>query len=122
VLTASILDGTQAFACRRDGEDAWACSKIETPPGGRIPGFFDTVEAQLRGRSVRQSDATIDGREARCFSLGAVTTEPGGESVEMCVSLEGIPLRVATQSASIYAQVVDDVIPDGIFVPPAPVG
>ena len=110
-----VLPGRGA-ACTKLGETPWSCEEV---PATELEGTDllggSTLE-QLRRASIGATDSAVDGRAARCF---AITYD--ARTTELCVSPEGVPLRIRSQSSQLLVEELDDVVDDAVFELPAPV-
>ena len=104
-------------SCTRQADGPWTCkSEPGLPIGlGLLPEPF---VAQLPGVSVQARADRIGGREARCFAL----TGPAAPAGDVCLSPDGILLRVQAGSTTMELVELDRAAPpEEIFEPPAPV-
>lgn len=111
----SLPSGT--VSCTRQANSPWTCqSKSGLPIGlGLLPEPFLT---QLPGVSVQARADRIGDREARCFAL----TGPAAPAGDVCLTPDGILLRVQAMSTTIELVELDRAPPpEEIFEPPAPV-
>lgn len=110
----SLAAGT--VGCARAVEGAWSCeSRPGLPLGaGLVPeGFL----VQLGRFTVEARSDRVGGRQARCFALTSPTQAPG----EVCLTPEGILLRVQANSTRIELVDLDLTPPPAeIFELPAP--
>jgi hypothetical protein len=113
--TVGIVDGDDAVACQRNGEDPFTCEEAETPEAVDS-GVVGSIRSQLTGADVQPRDDEIDGREVRCF---AFSTDDG--PAEVCATAEGVVVRLGTDSNSLRLTELDDDVPDDVFTPPAEV-
>lgn len=112
VHTVGIRDGDRNVRCQRRGSAPWACAPIEA--GELAQGdLLAALVGELAGQTVTPRDDTVGGEPARCFAIGA--TDLG----EMCVSAEGIPLRIARGGATIELVHLERAVDDSVFQPPA---
>jgi hypothetical protein len=78
--------------------------------------FSSAFVSQVSRLGVVATDNTIAGEAVRCFAL---TYE--GSASELCLTHDGIPLRVTTGSTHLELMALSRVSPpDSVFVPPAP--
>lgn len=109
----------RSMSCAKQGDDPWQCTPAPEPTGadGDTDLVLGQVQQELVGKDVDVATKTIAGQKGRCFTL----TE-AGESSEVCVTNEGIPLRNARESARLelveLERTVDD---DSVFEPPVSV-
>jgi hypothetical protein len=112
--TAGILDDDQAITCSKQDEAEWVCSETADATETNPDGIFGAVIEQLAGADVTESTETIDGREARCFSF------PTGDGTgSMCLTDEGIPLRLTINETNLVLETLEDDVEDDVFTPPA---
>ena len=110
-----LREGT--FQCQAVGED-WRCEAFRSlaTESGAPAGIVEAAAATLAGAEVVASDETVAGREARCY---AIETAAGAST--MCVTAEGIPVRLTVEGQQLTATVVEDDVDGSVFDLPAEV-
>lgn len=114
VRTASIRDpDDRVVSCvQRDGGD-WNCGPPSQTSGDQD--LFGSVADQLSGADVTVTDAQVAGHDARCFTLTDATA-----TSELCVTDEGIPVRLAAgDEAEMTLDELDRDVDASVFTPPA---
>lgn len=111
--TSSYLSDGVVTLCTKVGEADWTCAETE-PVGTEQDGVIGSVRDQLAGSSVTPRDDEIDGRAVRCFAFSS----PEGEG-DICITPEGVPVRVDVQGDGITLVDLDEDVPDSAFEPPA---
>jgi hypothetical protein len=106
----------ETILCMRQDSNPWSCS----PTGGPTPGatpqpdpLLGEVTAELAGKDVKASDEEVDGRRARCFAISAT-----GESAELCVTNEGVPVAIRTGKSKLELVDLSLEVDDDVFDPP----
>lgn len=97
----------------------WQC--LTPPSAPNDPGgvAFGLAPAALAGKPVSVSDETVADQKARCFKAEVGT----GSVEELCLSKDGIPLRVTSGAAVLELQALELSVDEGAFEPPArPIG
>jgi hypothetical protein len=104
--------------CQRAAEAEWLCqaSRSTATENGEPAGIVEAAAANLAGADVVATDEEVAGRPARCYAI----TGPAGDS-SMCVTDDGVPLRLAVQGQELTATVVDEAVTDSVFELPAEV-
>jgi hypothetical protein len=129
VESTQITDGTKEVACQRASGKSWTCVQSGVDPNHN-PGdvLLGNLDKFLAEAAYVVTDATLDGRPARCFAgtkalpTGAGSAAPAAPP-RICTTPAGIPLLIDTGDGAVTATAVDDVVPATTFVPPAqPVG
>lgn len=113
-LTSGILRDGVSIVCAKQGTADWVCSQNEVDDESVADGIFGQIVDQLGGVEVTATDETIDGREVRCFSYE--TAEGPGS---MCLTGEGIPVRILGGDTELVLTELTDDVPDDAFEPPA---
>lgn len=115
VQTSSfILDGAAFLCSLLPGQD-WVCSEGSEASADAVDGVFGSVQDQLAGSQVSARDGELDGREVRCFVYSGAEASGG----EICVSTEGIPVRIRSEELTIELSELEGEVGDGVFDLPA---
>ncbi len=105
--------------CQRTEADApWGCERsmsVATESGDPV-GLIEAAAANLQGADVTATDEEIDGTPVRCYAI----ERPDGAS-SLCITEDGVPMRLTTQGQELTATVVDHEVPEDVFRPPAEV-
>jgi hypothetical protein len=114
---SSFLIDDKAVSCSKQPGRDWTCEEFSRLEGqaGTAAGLVESAAANLGGAEVTRATATIAGREAQCFSI----TEVGGEKREVCITDEGIPVRVQIGTNLFEADVVETEVDSDAFDLPA---
>ncbi len=102
--------------CQREGEGPWACQRaasVATENGDPV-GLIEAAAANLQGADVTGSDDEIAGTPVRCYSI----ERPDGSS-ELCLTEDGVPMRLATEGQVLTATSVEREVAGDVFTPPA---
>jgi hypothetical protein len=115
VDTAGFLnDDGSIITCNRVDEGAWTCAEQSTASESSPDALFGTVATQLQGQDVVVVDEEIAGRSARCFGVAGADGE-----VSLCVSTEGLPLRLRGAGSELLLTDFSEDVPEDTFTPPA---
>jgi hypothetical protein len=116
--TVTVVSGTGAVGCERQGSGAWSCQPKPGRGSGAVTDVLSsTVVAQLRSLNVEARDDRVAGHDVRCFVLSG----SGGPPAEMCLTPEGILARVVAGDTRLELTALNRARPpDSDFVPPAP--
>lgn len=79
-----------------------------------LDGAFATIIADVANGETTVADETVAELRARCF-----TVVSGEQTIEVCFTAEGIPLRVDDGVIHFEASVVETTVPDDVLVLPA---
>jgi hypothetical protein len=113
IRTAGIRDAKGTKSCLRQGTGPWQCSSV-TVAQLDPDTTFSAVIGELGNRPVTPRAETIGGQPAQCFAVAG--DGPGGD---VCVTDDGIPLRISREGISIELVTLDTTVPDTVFkVPP----
>jgi hypothetical protein len=113
VRSSGFVLGDETVTCTKTDDAPWACSS-EPDPGTTEDGLFGAVAAELSGADVTETQETVAGREARCFTF------PTGDSTgKICVTPEGIPLSLSANGQELVIVDVASDVDDAVFEPPA---
>ncbi|MGH2726173.1 MAG: hypothetical protein ACRDKS_04270, partial [Actinomycetota bacterium] len=107
----TLHDGN--VACRRQGSAAWECMPV-TGVRTTTQQITELATSELAGRTVTVRDEKVAGRPARCFTIVGE-----GQSSELCLSRDGVALRVSAGETRLELTSLDAAVPDAIFKPPA---
>lgn len=109
-----LSDGTAA--CQRVAGADWVCQRTATAAASSdAAGVFDAAVANLNAKVVTATDQRVADRDARCYSIA------GAEgTVEICVTPDGLPVRLSSSGSQIVLSGYDPEVPDDAFTPPAP--
>lgn len=116
-LSAFQLDDGNVI-CQRPAAEEWICQRAlslateEEEPVGLV----EAAAANLDGAEVTATDEEIDGTPVRCYQI----ERDEGPST-MCVTDDGVPMRLAVQGQQVTATLVEREVDDAVFVPPAEV-
>ncbi len=112
----TIFDGDTSASCVQPAGGLWTCAAVDQaqPRTDTIFGAFD--RATVIGRDVTATDEDVAGRTGRCFEVRGLA---GRSSI--CLSPEGIPLRLETGGVQFMLTAIDPVVDAAVFLPPAPV-
>jgi len=104
--------------CQRASESEWQCERSVSlaTEAGEPAGLIEAAAADLAGAEVVATDEVISGEEARCYAIEA---DSGGST--LCVTEEGVPLRLAVQGSELTASVVERTVDGDVFDLPAEV-
>lgn len=102
-------------------ETPWQCATVPigtaNEPGGTA---FGLAPAAVAGRPVAARDETVADRPARCFTVEGSDV---ASAETLCLSRDGIPLRVTSGAAILELTSLELSVEEGVFEPPArPVG
>jgi hypothetical protein len=86
----------------------------EPDPQPALSSALATVIAQLPDADTTVVDATVANLPARCFTVSA-----SDRTLETCLSLDGIPLRINDGSIGLEASLVEATVPPEVLVLPA---
>lgn len=112
--TAGLLVDGVSTVCQQQPGDDWVCSAGSDADAGAADGVFGTVLDELRGLEVETTEETIGEHAVRCFTSAA---DGGARSI--CVTDDGLPVRVVAGSTTLELVSVDEDVPDSAFEPPA---
>lgn len=113
-LTVGILADEVATICTKQGTEDWSCSESAQADPTAADGLFGEVVQRLGGVQVTETAETVAGRDARCFSYESADG-PGS----ICLTSEGIPVRVISGETELLLTVLEDTVDDAVFEPPA---
>jgi hypothetical protein len=117
--TAGFRLGDRTISCVREEGKAWACQAVPqvsdeaTPPPDPL---VTAVVGELANKEVKAKDDEVGGRDARCFTISDST-----QSSELCITEDGVPVRIRTGQATMELTELSDEVDDDIFDPPADV-
>lgn len=112
--SAGFLLSDGVVACNRTDARPWSCRKVAGIPPSGTETLVRVITEAVAKREVSVKDETVAGRKARCFT---VILETGDG--EICVSSEGIPLRISAGPSRFELIELSTTVPDGVFKPPA---
>lgn len=113
IRSAGFVLDDDTVTCSKTDDEPWACS-TEPDAGTTQDGLFGAVAAELSGADVTETQETVGGREARCFTF------PTGDSTgRICVTPEGIPLSLSANGQDLVVVDVAPDVDDAVFEPPA---
>jgi hypothetical protein len=122
--SVQVLSTSGPVACSRTGTMPWSCAPkpgLKLADVGVVPA---EVVASLSKLSVSVGDDRIAGQAVRCFTVTdpTVTTTTAGAITtgELCLTSDGVPLRLVAGSTHIEAVSFSRIRPpDSVFKPPA---
>ena len=102
--------------CQRPAEGAWRCVRTRSvaTEEGRPASLIDAAVAGLAGAQVTTSKDSILGSAVTCYAI-AGGTGPG----KLCVTADGVPLRLAVGGQELTATVVERQVVADVFDLPA---
>lgn len=113
IRTAGFVIDGKTLTCSQRDEQAWSCSSA-ADPGTNEDGVFGSVAAELEGVDVTESEDTIGGRAARCFSF------PAGDGPGLlCLTPDGMPLKLSANGQELTLAEASSSVDDVVFAPPA---
>jgi len=114
--TSTIVSPEGSYRCTRLGpEQPLECRAL---PGADLSATDPLGEmvGRIAESDVTHERTTIDRRDVDCFTLDA----PEG-TTELCVTEDGIPVRVEAEGSLLRLVVLDEEVPSAVFTPPGPV-
>lgn len=114
--TAQFALPAGPVSCSRQPDGAWTC---KSDPGLRLRSGVvpEGIVSQLNRVAVESRAERIGGEDARCFSM----TFPAGNRADVCLTHDGVPVRVLVDSVRLELAQLDRSPPaDEIFELPAP--
>lgn len=114
--TAAIKDG-KIIRCEQPAGGAWKCAPAPASEAGDFDNLVDRVAAEVKISTVTETEATVNGRKARCFDLSSKR----GDVTQVCVDADGVPVRVASADATLEITRLSRSVNARVFDPPAPV-
>ena len=116
VHTIGIADGKRLVACRKTGTEKWNCERVSSTALDPDATFAAAI-GEFGNRVVTPRDETVAGHVARCFAIeaGGTATQSG----EVCVSTNGVPLRITGEGASMEVVTLDSSVEASDFKAPA---
>ena len=110
-------------ACQRATEADWVCNAARSTAteNGDPVGIIEAAAADLSGAEVTVTDATILDTAVKCFAIegGGASQEGDPGASTLCVSDEGIPMRIAVSGQELSATVVERTVDPKAFDLPA---
>jgi hypothetical protein len=123
-------------ACQKPAAADWVCQRVASVANqaGATAGIFDSAAASLNGKDVTATDEKVGADDARCYLIadaGSATASSSSASdasssssatpvgTTMCVTSEGVPVRVSSQSSNLTLSSVERSVDDAVFAPPA---
>jgi hypothetical protein len=110
--TAGFGSPTGTVGCQQAPGGAWSCRQVATEAYDPSEDFMTGILELLGASPVTVQDGTVGPFAGRCFAL---------EGAELCLSAEGVPLRVDAGGTAYEVLELDDDVDDADFVPPAAV-
>ncbi len=112
--TVFIHLSDHSVQCARKGNDPYVCSAVAVTDANP----FTFITADLSGKQVITTDDTIDGRAVKCYG----TSNPEGQPASLCVTPDGIPVRLSSSSSNLTLASLDNDTSGASFDPPATPG
>lgn len=112
--TDILVLGPDVTICTQAAETLWSC----TPTPNVAPTDVDPLRVasqELAGTNLVRRSTSISGRDAQCFTM-----RRSGGGGEVCVTPEGIPLRVAAAGLRIELVELTPSVDAAAFQPPVP--
>lgn len=110
--TAGFGSATGTIGCQQAPGGDWTCRQVATEAYDPSEDFMTGILDLLGASPVTVRDATVGDYAGRCFAL---------EGAELCLSADGVPLRVDAGGTAYEVLELDADVDDDDFVPPAPV-
>jgi hypothetical protein len=115
---ASFVLPSGAAVCQKTGTEPWQCAPMGSTSGAAASsGLVDAALGDLAGREVAVKTEKVGAFDARCFTISA---EDASDS-ELCVTDDGVPVRIAFAGGNLDASVVDHAVDPAAFETPAKV-
>jgi hypothetical protein len=114
---ASFVVGSRSVSCSKTPGKDWLCqefSQLQSDQGTPV-GLVEAAAADLGGAEVVEKAETIAGQAGRCFAI----TRAAGDKSEVCLTEEGIPLRVSVGGTVFDAESIEESVDGDTFTPPA---
>lgn len=118
VRSQTFVGRGRVIGCSQTGDEPWSCAPAPnvTPDAYQLFGLPTASELAVVG--VTSSEARIGGEAGRCFTLGS-----GAASSEICLSADGIPLRMTAGPTGREVRELRREAPaPAVFTLPAPPG
>lgn len=108
------------YYCQKAQDADWVCqaTRSTATESGQPAGLVESAAATLAGAEVVATDTTVAGQAARCYDIKG---QQGAST--LCVSAEGIPLRIGVNSQQLTATTIErSVDPKAFDLPAKPTG
>lgn len=103
-------DGT--VGCQQPPDGDWTCQRVADEAFDPSDDFVSGILGLLGASPVTVEEASVGPFEGRCYTL---------EAAELCLTDDGVPLRVDAGGTTYEVVELDDAVADSDFEPPAPV-
>lgn len=115
--SVTVVSDSGRVGCTQQGTAPWSCERQPGRGGGALGDILSaTIVAQIRTLNVEPRDEKLAGNDARCFTVSGGQGPPA----EMCLTAEGILVRVVAGETRLEVTELDRATPpDSAFVPPA---
>lgn len=132
--SAQLVSAAGPVACTQAGSAPWSCAPKPGLALGDVGVVSPALVAKLSVLDVSVRDDRLLGQGVRCFTVAAPATTgtpatgtpatgaagPPDVTAELCLTSDGIPVRVVLGSTHLYAvSLVRGRPPDSVFKPPA---
>lgn len=115
VVRARVLASSEGrVRCSQLNDAGWQCRPASAAEAQDPLASF---RQRLGQGTVTATDASIDGREVRCFEMAT----PEGTSKLCAVPTTGVPVSVEGGETELRLVTLDDAVDSELFQPPAPV-
>lgn len=117
VQTRLLVLEDRVLSCSQADDGPWGCEQVpEADPTG-VEGAVRAAATRLADTTAPPTPSTIAGEAAECLSDGE-----GSQRAELCLTPDGIPLRVRNGEATVELVELERSVDDDAFAPPAPPG
>jgi hypothetical protein len=112
--SAGFLLEDGVVVCSKTDVRPWSCRRVAGIPASGTETLVRTITDAVAKHQVKVRDSTVAGRKARCFTV----TLEGGDG-EICVSPDGIPLRISAGPSHFELIELSMTVPGDAFKLPA---
>jgi len=123
--TRQLVTSTGGVSCTQTGSAPWSCVPKPDLRIGDLGGVSPALVKGLSELDVSVRDDRVAGQDARCFTVATptastATTVAAAQAAELCLTSDGIPVRVNVGPTRLDVVSLDrGRPPDSVFTPPA---
>jgi len=125
VRTSQLVTASGPFSCTQTGSTPWSCVPKPDLRIGDVGVVSPALVSTLSALDVTVHDEQVLGQPARCFAVArpatsTAATVAGGDAASLCLSPDGIPVRLEIGPTRLEAVSLNRARPpDSIFKAPA---
>ncbi len=112
----TFTDGRSTSLCAEQDSAPWSCQAVTGTSAGGADQLAASVVAATSGQPVAVNDATVSGRNVRCFRISTPS-----DTLQICATSGGVPVTIGNSAVTFALVTLDAKVSADVFKTPAAV-